>query len=89
MAPIIEGSEPPKIAENVNKPTPGMLVNMVIFANKVIKVYPEFREFHGMDEVIEHVMVNFARSARRAVLGATQFAQYRCLRQGFGRLLFW
>lgn len=79
----------PKIAENINKPTPGLFVNMVIFANKVIKVYPAFCELYGMEKVIEHVVVNFARAARRAVLGATQFAQYRCLRQGLRRLLFW
>ncbi|WP_105132336.1 hypothetical protein [Burkholderia sp. BE12] len=58
-------------------------------ADKIIKAYPEFFEINGMDEVIEQVVVNFARFARRAVLGATQFAQYRCLRQGLRRLLFW
>nr|WP_321921677.1 hypothetical protein [Burkholderia sp. BCC1998] len=56
MEPIIEGSELPKIAENTNKPTPGLFVNMVIFANKVIKVYPAFRELYGMEKVIEQVV---------------------------------
>ncbi|MGK8202913.1 hypothetical protein ACRS8P_29175 [Burkholderia cenocepacia] len=46
----------PKIAENINKTTPGLFVNMVIFANKVIEVYPAFREFYGMEEVIEPVV---------------------------------
>jgi len=30
-----------------------------IFANKVIKVYPAFREFYGMEEVIEQVVAYF------------------------------
>ncbi|KUY70828.1 hypothetical protein WS46_32140 [Burkholderia sp. RF4-BP95] len=89
MEPIIQGSEPPKIAENVSKQKLGLFENMVIFANKVMKVYPAFCELYGMEKVIEHVVVNFARAARRAALGATQFAQYRCLRQGLRRLLFW
>src|ERR1700761_8171197 len=35
-----------------------------IFANKVIKVYPAFREFYGMEEVIEQVVAYFRHSAQ-------------------------
>ena len=32
-----------------------------IFANKIIKIYPAFREFHGAEEVIEQCVVFPAR----------------------------
>jgi serine protein kinase len=35
-----------------------------IFANKVIKVYPAFREFYGMEEVIEQVVSYFRHAAQ-------------------------
>src|SRR5471032_584323 len=35
-----------------------------VFANKVIKVYPAFREFYGMEEVIEQVVAYFRHSAQ-------------------------
>ena len=35
-----------------------------IFANKVIKVYPAFREFYGMEEVIEHIVAYFRHAAQ-------------------------
>jgi serine protein kinase len=35
-----------------------------IFANKVIKVYPAFREFYGMEDVIEQVVAYFRHSAQ-------------------------
>ncbi|KAG0163248.1 hypothetical protein DFQ30_000466 [Apophysomyces sp. BC1015] len=35
-----------------------------IFANKVIKIYPAFREFYGMEEVIEQVVAYFRHSAQ-------------------------
>ena len=27
-----------------------------IFSNKIIKLYPAFRDFYGMEEVIEHIV---------------------------------
>ncbi|PHV10160.1 PrkA family serine protein kinase [Chitinimonas sp. BJB300] len=35
-----------------------------IFANKVIRVYPAFREFYGMEEVIEQVVSYFRHAAQ-------------------------
>src|SRR5206468_195937 len=35
-----------------------------VFANKVIKVYPAFREFYGMEEVIENVVSYFRHAAQ-------------------------
>jgi serine protein kinase len=35
-----------------------------IFANKVIKLYPAFREFYGMEEVIEQVVSYFRHAAQ-------------------------
>ena len=35
-----------------------------IFANKVIKVYPAFREFYGMEDVIEHVVAYIRHAAQ-------------------------
>jgi serine protein kinase len=35
-----------------------------IFANKVIRVYPAFREFYGMEEVIEQVVAYFRHAAQ-------------------------
>src|ERR1700757_5194822 len=35
-----------------------------IFANKVIKVYPAFREFYGMEDVIEQVVSYFRHAAQ-------------------------
>jgi serine protein kinase len=35
-----------------------------IFANKVIKVYPAFREFYGMEDVIEQVVAYFRHAAQ-------------------------
>ena len=37
-----------------------------LFANKIIKVYPAFREFYGMEEVIEHV-VSYIRHAAQGL----------------------
>jgi predicted Ser/Thr protein kinase len=42
-----------------------------IFANKVIKIYPAFREFYGTEEVIEQV-VSYFRHARRAWKNASR-----------------
>ena len=39
-----------------------------IFANKVIKVYPAFREFYGMEDVIEQVVAYFRHAAQGLVL---------------------
>ena len=35
-----------------------------IFANKVIKLYPAFREFYGMEDVIEHIVSYFRHAAQ-------------------------
>ena len=35
-----------------------------MFANKMLKVYPAFREFYGMEEVIEHVVSYFRHAAQ-------------------------
>jgi serine protein kinase len=35
-----------------------------IFANKVMKIYPAFREFYGMEEVIEQVVSYFRHAAQ-------------------------
>jgi serine protein kinase len=35
-----------------------------IFANKVIKIYPAFREFHGAEDVIEQVVSFFRHAAQ-------------------------
>lgn len=35
-----------------------------IFANKVIKLYPAFREFYGMEEAIEQVVAYFRHAAQ-------------------------
>ncbi|MDK2125897.1 PrkA family serine protein kinase [Parachitinimonas caeni] len=35
-----------------------------IFSNKVIRVYPAFREFYGMEEVIEQVVAYFRHAAQ-------------------------
>ena len=35
-----------------------------IFANKVIKIYPAFREFYGTEEVIEQVVAYFRHAAQ-------------------------
>ena len=35
-----------------------------IFSNKIIKIYPAFREFYGMEEVIEQVVSYFRHAAQ-------------------------
>ncbi len=35
-----------------------------IFSNKIIKVYPAFREFYGMEEVVEQVVAYFRHAAQ-------------------------
>jgi serine protein kinase len=35
-----------------------------IFANKIIKIYPAFREFHGAEDVIEQVVSFFRHAAQ-------------------------
>jgi serine protein kinase len=35
-----------------------------IFANKMLKLYPAFREFYGMEEVIEHIVAYFRHAAQ-------------------------
>ena len=35
-----------------------------IFANKVIKIYPAFKDFYGMEEVIEQVVSYFRHAAQ-------------------------
>ncbi|MEW5887834.1 MAG: PrkA family serine protein kinase [Pseudomonadota bacterium] len=35
-----------------------------IFANKIIKVYPSFRDFYGLEEVIEQVVAYFRHAAQ-------------------------
>ncbi len=35
-----------------------------IFANKVLKVYPAFRDFYGMEEVIENIVAYFRHAAQ-------------------------
>ncbi|WP_341675381.1 PrkA family serine protein kinase [Niveibacterium sp. SC-1] len=35
-----------------------------IFSNKVLKVYPAFREFYGMEEVIENIVAYFRHAAQ-------------------------
>ncbi len=35
-----------------------------IFSNKIIKLYPAFREFYGMEEVIEHIVSYFRHAAQ-------------------------
>jgi serine protein kinase len=35
-----------------------------MFANKMLKIYPAFREFYGMEEVIEHIVSYFRHAAQ-------------------------
>ncbi|KAB2924036.1 MAG: PrkA family serine protein kinase [Dechloromonas sp.] len=35
-----------------------------IFANKMLRLYPAFREFYGMEEVIEHIVSYFRHAAQ-------------------------
>ena len=35
-----------------------------IFSNKMMKLYPAFREFYGMEEVIEHIVSYFRHAAQ-------------------------
>lgn len=35
-----------------------------IFANKMIKIYPAFRDFYGLEEVIEHIVAYFRHAAQ-------------------------
>src|SRR5690554_2874868 len=35
-----------------------------IFSNKVIKRYPAFADFHGMEDAIEHIVSFFKRAAQ-------------------------
>ncbi|MGE5469567.1 MAG: PrkA family serine protein kinase [Bacteroidota bacterium] len=35
-----------------------------LFANKMMKLYPAFREFYGMEEVIEHIVSYFRHAAQ-------------------------
>jgi serine protein kinase len=35
-----------------------------IFANKIIKIYPAFRDFYGMEEVIENIVAYFRHAAQ-------------------------
>ncbi len=35
-----------------------------IFSNKIIKIYPAFREFYGMEEVIENIVAYFRHAAQ-------------------------
>jgi serine protein kinase len=35
-----------------------------IFANKMLKVYPAFKDFYGMEEVIEHIVAYFRHAAQ-------------------------
>jgi len=35
-----------------------------IFSNKVLKIYPAFREFYGMEEVIENIVAYFRHAAQ-------------------------
>ncbi|NMG30397.1 PrkA family serine protein kinase [Aromatoleum evansii] len=35
-----------------------------IFSNKVLKIYPAFRDFYGMEEVIEHIVSYFRHAAQ-------------------------
>ncbi|MGH8718790.1 MAG: PrkA family serine protein kinase, partial [Burkholderiales bacterium] len=35
-----------------------------IFSNKVLKIYPAFKEFYGMEEVIEHIVSFFRHAAQ-------------------------
>ncbi len=35
-----------------------------IFSNKVIKIYPAFKEFYGMEETIEHIVSYFKHAAQ-------------------------
>jgi len=35
-----------------------------LFANKMLKVYPAFRDFYGMEEVIEHIVAYFRHAAQ-------------------------
>ena len=35
-----------------------------IFSNKMIKIYPAFREFYGMEEVVEHIVAYFRHAAQ-------------------------
>ncbi len=39
-----------------------------LFANKVIKVYPAFAEFYGMEDAIEPVVSYFRRAAPRRAM---------------------
>src|SRR5437867_2570828 len=49
----------PELVDTRNEPSLSR-----IFANKVIKLYPAFREFHGMEDVIEQVVSYFRHAAQ-------------------------
>ncbi|HEY4374553.1 MAG TPA: PrkA family serine protein kinase [Burkholderiales bacterium] len=49
----------PEFVDTRNNPTLSR-----IFANKTIKIYPAFREFHGTEEVIEQVVSYFRHAAQ-------------------------
>ena len=49
----------PEFIDTRNNPTMSR-----IFANKTIKIYPAFREFHGTEEVIEQVVSYFRHAAQ-------------------------
>ena len=49
----------PELVDTRNDPSLSRL-----FANKIIKLYPAFREFHGMEDVIEQVVSYFRHAAQ-------------------------
>src|SRR5438067_2554774 len=66
--PLTSASAPERMLAAIGEPT---LVDTRldsrlsrIFANKIIKIYPAFREFYGMEEVIEQVVSYFRHAAQ-------------------------
>jgi hypothetical protein len=49
----------PKMVGHAERPAP-----LRIFANKVIKIYPAFAEFYGMEDAIEQVVSYFRHAAQ-------------------------
>ncbi|MBL8385393.1 MAG: PrkA family serine protein kinase [Burkholderiales bacterium] len=56
---MLEAIGAPEMVDTRNNPAQSRL-----FANKIIKIYPAFREFHGAEDVIEQVVSFFRHAAQ-------------------------
>lgn len=66
MARDLARGQPPKIVGQIRRKFE-LFMNMSFVANKAIKVYPAFRKFYGMEEVIEQVVAYFSGTATSPV----------------------